>query len=287
MLHILTVHFMSPRWIDIQLDFIERTISVPYKTYANLEGIDEAAGRRFDVTVPAFGPHPGKLNYLAAIAMKDASDDDLLMFIDGDAFPIADPLPLIEKGLASTALVAVRRDENLGDVQPHPCFAVTSVGTWKDIQGDWSRGHPWTNEAGGLGSDVGGNLLYLLESRGLAWTPLLRSNRRNLHPIFFGVYADVVYHHGAGFRRATSRRDFSQNPFHEGTGFRRSASADSRPSRATRRVRNFMRSRWSKRRADENTSLSESVFARIRTDPEFFREICGVEPVSPARRSSG
>ena len=33
--------------------------------------------------------------------------------------------------------------------------------------------------------------------------PLLRSNRRDLDPVYFALYGDIVYHHGAGFRAGT------------------------------------------------------------------------------------
>jgi hypothetical protein len=49
-------------------------------------------------------------------------------------------------------------------------------------------------------SDVGGNLLRELELTKTPWVEVLRSNRKNLDPIFFGIYGDIVYHHGAGFR---------------------------------------------------------------------------------------
>ena len=32
--------------------------------------------------------------------------------------------------------------------------------------------------------------------------PLFRSNVRNFHPILGGLYGDLLYHHGAGSRRA-------------------------------------------------------------------------------------
>jgi hypothetical protein len=256
-LHILTVHFQTPKWIDVQLDFIARNIAAPYRTYGSIEAIDERDAARFDVIVPAYGPHAGKLNYLAAMACNEGADDDVLMFIDGDAFPITDPMPVVEAALAGSDLVAVRRDENLGDRQPHPCFAATRIGTWKRIRGDWSKGHPWPIEFGGMTvSDVGGNLLYLLESSGSTWTPLLRTNTRNLHPLYFAVYGDVVYHHGAGFRRPVTRVDHAQNPY-------------LRVSQLVRRV-------WRRQRERKNQATSDWVFKRIRDDPLFFREICGV-----------
>jgi len=36
---------------------------------------------------------------------------------------------------------------------------------------------------------------------------MLRSNKKNLHPVMFGIYEDIIYHHGAGFRFPTSRID--------------------------------------------------------------------------------
>jgi hypothetical protein len=129
-----------------------------------------------------------------------ASDGDLLMFLDGDAFPIADPMPLIADGLAKAPLLAVRRAENVEEPQPHPCFCVTTVGTWRSLPGDWTAGHTWIGPHGGPTSDVGGNLLRRLQLTETPWVELLRSNRRNIDPLYFAIYADTVYHHGAGFR---------------------------------------------------------------------------------------
>ena len=102
--------------------------------------------------------------------------------------------------MAKAPLVAVRRAENVGDPQPHPCFCVTSVGTWRRLPGDWSGGYTWPGHRGKLVTDVGGNLLRALELAQLEWVQILRSNRVNLDPLFFGLYGDVIYHHGAGFR---------------------------------------------------------------------------------------
>ena len=71
------------------------------------------------------------------------------MFIDGDAFPIVDPMPVIEEGLAKAPLVAARRAENGNDPQPHPCFCVTTVGTWHSLPGDWSGGYTWMGARAG------------------------------------------------------------------------------------------------------------------------------------------
>jgi hypothetical protein len=43
-------------------------------------------------------------------------------------------------------------------------------------------------------------LLRRLELSNTPWVEVLRSNRRNLDPLYFAIYGDIIYHHGAGFR---------------------------------------------------------------------------------------
>jgi hypothetical protein len=199
-LHVATVHYESPLWVDIQTSYLREHLKVPYRTWTSLQKIDPSYASHFDHVVDQTGRHSDKLNHLAIEILAQAADEDLLMFLDGDAFPIADPMPLISEGLAKAPLVAVRRPENLGDPQPHPCFCVTTVGFWRRLGGDWSQGYRWLNEEGRLVSDVGGNLLRKLELTETEWVSVLRSNRHDLDPLFFGIYGDVIYHHGAGFR---------------------------------------------------------------------------------------
>ncbi len=207
MLHIATVHFSSPRWIPIQARELRRHLRVPFRTWTSLEGIPPSYGRYFDRVIEQGGAHAGKLNHLAIEISEEAEEDDLLLFLDGDAFPFADPAPLIASGLRDAPLLAVQRAENGGDPQPHPCFCVTTVGTWKNLPGDWTKGYMWKDAKGEPKTDVGANLLRRLELSGTPWSPVLRTNRRNPHPLFFAVYGDVVYHHGAGFRSPISRSD--------------------------------------------------------------------------------
>jgi hypothetical protein len=199
-LYIATAHYLSPRWVEIQTRHVREHISVPYQTWASLEGIDPSYGAHFDRTVEQLGSHSGKLNHLAMEISEEAADSDLLMFLDGDAFPIADPMPFIEEGLSRAPLIAVRRAENVDQPQPHPCFCVTTVGTWRSLPGDWSAGPTWPGAHGWDITDVGSLLMRELELAGMEWVEVLRSNRRNPDPLYFAVYGDIVYHHGAGFR---------------------------------------------------------------------------------------
>jgi hypothetical protein len=200
MLYVATVHFQSPRWIEIQTRHLREHLPVPFQTWSSLQGIDPSYGRHFDVVLEQRGMHAGKLNHIAWEICNRAEDEDLLMFLDGDAFPIADPMPLIDEALGRAALVAVRRAENLDEPQPHPCFCVTTVGLWRSLPGDWTAGPTWPGIRDGPTSDVGANLWSRLKATDTPWEQVLRSNRHDVHPLWFAVYGDVVYHHGAGFR---------------------------------------------------------------------------------------
>jgi hypothetical protein len=196
MLYIATVHHKSPRWIELQARYLAEHVSVPYETWSSVDRIDPSYGVHFDRIVAQRGSPPAKLNHLALEISLQAGDEDLLMFLHGDAFPIADPMALIADGLARAPLIAVRRAEDAGEPQPHPCFCVTTVGTWNRVWGDWSSGPAWTGARGARVSDVGANLLRRLELTETPWVQLLRSNPKNLDPLYFGIYGGAIYHHG-------------------------------------------------------------------------------------------
>src|ERR1700677_854341 len=110
-LYVATVHFRTPKWIDVQEGYLRRNIREPFKTFAVLDGIDEEYHSRFDRVVAAEGSHEGRLNLLAAEISVVADLDDVILFLDGDAFPVTDPMPTIRRALASTSLIAIRRNE--------------------------------------------------------------------------------------------------------------------------------------------------------------------------------
>jgi hypothetical protein len=214
MIHVLTVHWQEDRWIKIQQEYFKRCFQEPYKVYAFINKINKDYSEYFEVCLRetvelknVSESHSIKLNILAEIACNNADNNDHLVFIDGDAFPVIDIMPEVKETLKKYPLMAVRRDENNGDRQPHPSFAVTTVGFWKEIKGDWKPGYKWKNGNNQVVTDTGGNLLKILEDREVEWFPMLRTNKVNLHPLWFGIYSDLAYHHGAGFRTPLSRAD--------------------------------------------------------------------------------
>jgi hypothetical protein len=267
-LYIATVHYRSPRWIEIQTRYLREHISVPYQTWTSLHHIDPSYAVHFDRVLDQYGSHAGKLNHLAMEISQQAADSDLLMFIDGDAFPIADPMPLISDGLARAPLIAVRRAENVDEPQPHPCFCVTTVGAWRRLPGDWTSGYTWPGPGGAKLGDVGGNLLRRLELTETPWVEVLRSNRKNLDPLYYAIYGDTVYHHGAGFRSGELSpvdRDAAPKPLAARTPVLRSL------------LRPINRQRWrawERRIKKRHTRQSQRIFERIqRGDPDWLSEL--------------
>ena len=213
MIYVATVHVASARWIDLQLAFLRRNIREPFKVYANLQDVPDGHADKFDRVVPILGDHPGKLNLLAGEIAAEARPDDLIVFLDGDAFPDRRP--------------AAHRPARASNARPSwPCAgtrtsptaapplvlrgaraATGSASTGTGRRG--TRGRPptagppptWAATSSGLWSEPATN-----------GRPLLRSNRVNLHPLWFGVYGGIVYHHGAGFRWAVGRVDLVNPP---------------------------------------------------------------------------
>jgi len=274
--HVLTVHWKEDRWVDLQKEYFDRNLGVgSYDAYAFLNDLTQEHSSKFSYSsAEPIEDHATKLNLLADIACLRASgDDDILIFADSDAFPIADLKEHLSKELVEHPLVAVQRLENLGDPQPHPCFCVTTVGFWKKIKGDWHAGFQWRNSLGETVTDVGGNLLGKLEREGIRWKPLLRSNKKDLHPLWFGVYGDLVYHHGAGSRNPVSRLDAASVEEKAGKllspGLVKSFKSFAKSVPILRKV--FRHVRGNNPTVWKNANVSEEVFQDLKSNPEFHR----------------
>jgi hypothetical protein len=277
MIHIATVHWQDESWIDVQLGYLTRNITEPFRVYAWLNDVPGDHRHKFHyVNTERVQAHATKLNILADLIYFDSDRcDDLIIFLDGDAFPVGDVIGFAREKLREYPLIAVQRLENNGDLQPHPCFCLTTVGFWKQIGGDWKLGYEWKDQQGKPMSDVGGNLLGILQRENLDWYPLRRTNRVDLHPLWFGMYAGIIYHHGAAFRTPLSRVDY-RSAAEEARGTWRWPLAMVINRLASRRLRwlqrlNPVRS-LENRAAQRNRKMNARVFSSLRDNPEFFRE---------------
>jgi hypothetical protein len=296
MIYIATVHWVDPKWITPQRKALGSQLEQPFRVFANLQGIDQLYDESFDFVTRADGNHPEKLNDLAAAVSREAEPEDLIVFLDGDAFPVRALDAWLGELLREHPLAAVRRDENAGDIQPHPCFCVTTVGFWNEIGGDWRNGS-WVTAEGSVASDVGGTLLTILDERSISWRPILRSNEVNLHPVFYGLYERHVYHHGSGFRPPIARADEENVPVAENeeylywkTRAHGKSLRELRPRHAKRLVRlalDSVRARRLNAYIRKETRRSDDIYEQICTAPDFFRQFettgwaPATEPLSP------
>jgi hypothetical protein len=263
--------------------------------FASLNGIDDPDVRhRFHYVEDVEGKHPEKLDRLSEAVIEQSEATDILMFLDGDAFPVQPLQPWLDEALARHRLVAVQRKENCEDLRPHPSFCATTVGLWKELGCDWTV-TPWTSPTGITFEDAGGTLAGVLESNGIDWLPLLRTNTYNPHPLWYAVYGHRVYHHGAGFRNRVSKVDKVTRPAllkatkEDASLGELSVAVRKRPSillqarpRHTRALvragRRTVLHKLTRRFADKADAESDEMFKRLSSDERFYRTFDSTVP---------
>jgi hypothetical protein len=212
-IHILTVHIRTDKWIRPQIDYLHKNVK-NFKIWSFCDLIDlEPIKNNFDfcesskiVGRPETKDHFLKLNKLVDIVVshKDTSDDDVLIFLDSDSFPVKPLNNFIESKLNDYPLIAIQRVENAGDVIPHPSFTACRVNFWRDHELDWK----WESIDSGLGrQDAGGYLYSYLLKKNINWYKIKRTKSLTNHPVFYTYYEDIIYHHGAGSRDRITRLD--------------------------------------------------------------------------------
>src|SRR5436190_2190691 len=285
MIHVATVHWPNARWVDIQLRYLERTLDEPHRVYAWIDGWSRAerrehAGRFFYASDVPIKHHEFKLNLLADLIAYAAEPDDIMLFLDGDSFPVAPVGSFVREKLERYPLVAIRRDENNGDRQPHPSFTATTPRFWRERPGDWRPGRTWTNLQGKEVTDVGGNLLGLLEDNDVDWYAMLRSNKVNPHPLKFGIYEDLVYHQAGGLTVSAGGRVWRAAKQDELQSSLRGRLAARLPRKGRlgrlRRAINPVR-RYQEALAAELARLDSQVMDLIERDPDFYLQLIDPE----------
>lgn len=258
------------------LKLISFVASKPYKVYAFLNYLPKNhQDKYFYSSSEKINSHAIKLNLLADMAaLHSNKDDDWIIFIDGDAFPVADIVSFGKEKLKKYPLIAIQRKENYGDPQPHPSFCLTTIGFWKKIDGDWNSGYEWENPSGKKVTDVGGNLLSILDKQDIKWLPIWRSNKTNIHKLWFGVYGDLIYHHGAGFRAPVSRVDLQDHLIKHSSLLKK----------IYRKIKKENPRKIANEIAKKNTIASNKVYQSILND-KYFVQYFLEEPVDQVKES--
>ena len=219
MIHILTCHVFDDSWIDLQLEHIKRHTNQEFKIYSIYDCVSK---QEFDkhknkwdyaeqlvegeISLETGDPlnHPYKLHHLVNVMAESADlENDWLVFIDGDAWPISDNWVeyTTQKAIEHT-VCSIKRLENDGECRPTPIFFMCRPKFWIENNLTWyPEGCFYIGDSGRKVKDVGCKCLYQLKDLQIDWYPLLRSNKVDYHNLWFGIYDDVIYHHSKGFSR--------------------------------------------------------------------------------------
>lgn len=259
MINIASVHHETSRFMEMQKKYLEKYTPEDFRVFCGISNLTPTVNHyKFLDFSKETREHGDRLDLLASVIIEEASDDDLLVFIDSDAFPIHNWTTLIKNELESYPLVAIVRAENPAPLIdehdrafPHPCFLATTVKFWKENELSWKLDIP-------TGAQSAGVVLHRkLKELGIEWCALLRSNAVNLHPLYFGIYGGAIYHHGAGNREVYDSIDIWSRPALGNT-----VDLDLRyPS-----IPRF------------NTKFSDFVFSEIEKDENFIRIFLGGTP---------
>jgi hypothetical protein len=210
MIYFITIHHETGKFFNLQAKYIRTFTTKEYKIYCGMSGITTVDAQQHNIEfhniinlTDVKNQHWFRMNYLFNALQQHESlqPDDLVIFIDGDAFPIDSWEQKISSYLQAYPIAAIQRRENpeplLREEQkryPHPCFFATTVKFWVENKLEW-RLDPFQ------GAHTAGVLIKMwLDEQKLESRPLLRTNAFNIHPLYFGIYDDIIYHHGAGNR---------------------------------------------------------------------------------------
>ena len=144
--------------------------------------------------------HPGALDYLARRA---SADFDFIVTVDNDSFPVRDDWldVLVSACQGGAAVSGVYRNEMAPEIDPfiHVSGLCVRPRELEALDVSFGRGVDPEIEHN---QDVGQKITYAFGQAGRTIAPLSRSNTVNYHFLMGGIYGDVIYHHGAGSRRA-------------------------------------------------------------------------------------
>jgi len=197
-IHFVTVH-VKPRWVKIQRDFLDRFVGDYKISSLMLESIKDDRG--FHILNKQKTIHPYKNGHILTLAdeVAENSQEEFLCFLDSDAFPISENFnDFIKEKMEIYPMIAVVRYD-FGELLPHPCFACIRRETYKNYI------HPLVHKTWILNWHYR-IAHFLIKVDRNTFLPLVRSNRHNIDHCFFGIYGDLIYHHGGGSRRKVSSK---------------------------------------------------------------------------------
>ena len=219
MIHIFSLHFKDDRWSKLQLDSIHKHVKVPYKTYSVYSHMETDTYKKWEDKWDIFlvkeqGKHEhksGKFHltdgHRAIIPeiLKNANSDDIFLRLDSDAILIDNIDESFIEKVNKHKFIAIKEPQHEWDTTyhtPHP-----SLWTFPIAFLNTELSHRMSELLEDGHSNWWGGVVRWLYENSIEWYPLERSNKINLHPLYFGIYGDLVYHHWAGSRDMITRPD--------------------------------------------------------------------------------
>ena len=236
--HIITHHFSTIAWLEIQKRYILKYTDfnlTPYKLYLakynmdipdNFDLPDNWEVVDLDEIYPSNGgnEHYLQMQWIYENCVRDkAKDDELIIFLDSDAFPCEHEwIKNIIVGLSGknnefntpvpdqyepvdAAVIHFTENRGIAEIDryhPYPdlCFFATMKKTWEDNNLKWTidKNNPHHQNPGFAMKD------QIAEAK-LRVGAIERTNKFNAHNVMFGVYGDFLYHQHCGSRAIIGR----------------------------------------------------------------------------------
>lgn len=209
MIHVLTLHYGTTAWVDIQRRHIEKfTERDDYAVwFAKYKAkIDQSILPKdwsiidLDSSYVGKNEHYLQMNWIYQHVKNNINDDDIVVFMDSDAFPCSrEWAPYLNTVLEKEdSVVVLHMYENRGTQHPdayHPypdlCFFACKKKTIEKYKLEWQlNGKP----------NPGFHMKDLIIKNNLLVYELKRSNIFDAHKVMFGVYGEIIYHQAAGSR---------------------------------------------------------------------------------------
>jgi hypothetical protein len=272
--------------LRLHLDRLERHTTARYTIYAAGPRLSESATARLAATpdlelcptepFPERGSreHAHHLDGLLAHALAGPADH--FVTLDLDSFPVADAWHDRLRTASTSGIAAILRRENLDTVLPHPSCTFLPRGFVEDHpfsfspDSDGSSGFRSFLRTSGQRADTGIRLARILAEGSIPWHPLLRSNRREVHPLIAGIYDDTIFHLGAGARESLFRRDLKRSGIHRSTRPLERLPVPRALQPSKRRLLDTLRRPAERRIVAANDAAAERARAALTSDADSF-----------------
>lgn len=212
-------------WFSLQSEYLAKTTN-DYDHVVVVNHSDTSAFEGHVEVVYSLANDPTKIHgstlHLSALKelhkyfLSVQNDYDCFLFLDNDAFPIRkDWEPLLASKMEQQACdkeIAVILRTEICEFRWHASVLYATREGLRNLEFKFSS----MDYLAGMGKDLLGNvendihLNYQATQARDSVLPLVRTNQYNLHPVAFGIYYDMFYHHTFGSEHGIKE---SSSPF--------------------------------------------------------------------------